>query len=387
MRRGRLRFSCGDIRMATVDEKRQRRVSTVTAMRKETKVSLPLAETPKASRSLLRKLKSSIAVWLLYVPHLTFVYWLGPRWGMVWVRWIARVHWLFTFVGFQCRARQSIREVLPSLDCELSANQILRRHFEFKHACFIELRLYAFSRWRKSEWALRWSSLPEGDARFNELAAEGKGLIAAGYHFGYYRLGAHMAGKTYPRLNFCQVLYGTSPHAALALPSFSRLAGRLTRFNECEATSSVYHLTPGVPPFELLERLSEGEVLLLAVDGLFSTDYVDVPFLDGKMRMSCGWARLAGITGSPVTVLTDESVGHRERQIRLAKCVRCNSKSDDDVHRAVAEVAKVLESYVRQKPWEWHPWHRLRIESDEEGKSLYILDPAEHVPEFAANPH
>lgn len=373
--------------MTTVDDKVQRHFSIAAEMKQGAKLSVQFAGTAKASRRLLRKLTSSVAIWLLYVPHLTFVRLLGPHLGMVWVRWIARVHWLFTFVGLQRRAKQAISEVLPYLDCGLSANQILRRHLEFKHACFVELRLYAFPRWRKPGWALEWSSLPDGDERFNELVAEGKGIIAAGYHFGYFRLAAHMAGKILAGADFCQVLYRTSPHAAEALSSFSRLAGRVTQFNERAATSSVYYVTPGVPPFELLERLRAGEVLLLAVDGLFSTDNVDVPFLNGKMRMPCGWARLAGITGAPVTVLTDEHVGNRKRQVRLGKCVRCDSKSDHDVHRAVAEATKVLESNVRQKPWEWHPWHRLRILSDEEGKPLYILDPAQHVPEFAARPH
>jgi lauroyl/myristoyl acyltransferase len=136
--------------------------------------------------------------------------------------------------------------------------------------------------------------------------------------------------------------------------------------------SNVLYLEPNKPPLELVRRLRRNEVLLIAADGMIASEFVSVPFLGGSLRVPCGWAFLAGLTGAPVVVLMDGLKTGKCREIRLRKVVRCASTQPENVYQAVCEATQVLEQHVRETPWAWHPWQRLQI-TDRGGSRQYEL--------------
>src|SRR5712671_6506373 len=73
-----------------------------------------------------RKWVASLAIWLLYVPHYTILWLLGPRLGLAWVRLAANIHWLASFLGAQRSTRRSLEKLHPLLNTDLSVSALLR---------------------------------------------------------------------------------------------------------------------------------------------------------------------------------------------------------------------------------------------------------------------
>jgi lauroyl/myristoyl acyltransferase len=113
--------------------------------------------------------------------------------------------------------------------------------------------------------------------------------------------------------------------------------------------------------------LCGGEVIALAADGAFAKDFVDVPFLGGKLRLPCGWARLAAATGSNVLIFADTQIDRRRRKVWLFDHVCVRGDSTEEIYRAVSQAARVLEELVRREPWSWHPWQRLAFRTADDG--------------------
>jgi lauroyl/myristoyl acyltransferase len=113
--------------------------------------------------------------------------------------------------------------------------------------------------------------------------------------------------------------------------------------------------------------LCAGEVVALAADGAFAKDFVDVPFLGGKLRLPCGWARLAAATGSNVLIFADTEIDRGRRKAWLFDHVSVRGDSAEEIYRAVSQAARVLEGLVRREPWSWHPWQRLSYTTADDG--------------------
>ncbi len=314
----------------------------------------------------------SFAVWLLYVPHLSLVRALGPRWSMHWVGLVANLHWLLTFVGLQRRALIAIREASPYLACPYGPRSILRKHLIFKHRCFAELHSVNRRPSDKEEERDLTRRIDPAEAQeFTAVCDEQKGVIVIGYHFGCYRWSMHLA-KVFPSTVFCQVRSLESRYACTVSGPVAEFVIQQKLELDQKADCEVMYLRPGVTPIELPRRLRRKEALVFAADGTFAARFIDVPFLGGKMGVPCGWAHLAAVTGAPVVVAMECASASGEREFRLHKVIRIASRSEQDIRDAVEQATSVLEVHIRAQPWEWHPWQRVKV-SHEEGERRYQL--------------
>jgi predicted LPLAT superfamily acyltransferase len=355
---------------------------TAGAARRPSARHSPELDLQREPRTRLATLVTSLAVWMLYAPQVTLLRALGPRLGDLWVRSVACLHWLSTFLGIQHQALMAIRTAHPYLDIRLSPRTILRKYLAFKHRCFAQQRVYAVQGQGSNGGV--WETMPEEHAEFGRLCQEKRGVIVISYHFGNFRLAAHAAPKAFPGATFCQVRYPEVRYAGRVWSGVARLARQKGLHDDQAAGVEIVYLKPGVAPLELIHRLRNNQAILLAADGMLASQFMDVPFLGGVIRMPTGWACLAGITRAPVAVLMDEEIDGGRRQLRLRRVIRCDSIADDDIRRALVEATAVLENHVRTAPWLWHPWQRLRIEPwGETGKPRYIVEATGDAPWMA----
>jgi hypothetical protein len=120
--------------------------------------------------------------------------------------------------------------------------------------------------------------------------------------------------------------------------------------------SAVYFVGPDVPRAQartpaLHLREHGALVVLLDVPGRLSgRDTARVRFLDGLMDVPVGMIRLATRAGVPI-VPFDARLEDSVRIVRFHEPI-LTADPDDAAQRTVA----VLETVVRQSPWEWHGW-------------------------------
>ena len=321
---------------------------------------------------LLRKLALSAAVWMLYVPHLAILKLLGPRFGALWARGLARLHWLLTFLGAQRSVRNILRAVHPQLQTDLSLSSIVRKHLELKHECFARFKL--FNRPAEgSSGELTWELDSNMRAKFERAKSSGKGLIIVGYHFGFFRLSASAMPHTFPSSSVVFVKHRFAHYMGHTVAAIADMALQKAFLADKRTGARIHYVDPGSSLVRIYRMLLAGETIALAADGAFARDFVDVPFLGGKLRMPCGWARVAAATGANVLILLDTKVDHRRRRIWIFDHVQVTDKSTEAIYRAVAESARILETFVRREPWAWHPWQRLRCDLADDGSRVLVI--------------
>jgi glycosyltransferase involved in cell wall biosynthesis/lauroyl/myristoyl acyltransferase len=326
------------------------------------------------SRDAVRTLALSIAVWLLYVPHYTALRLLGPRLGMRWVRVAANVHWLLTFVGAQRGARRALASMHPYFDARASVSQILRRHLRMKHECFARARVYNVNVRQEDRQAddLRWRLNPE----CADAAPRGKpdrGLIVVGFHYNFFQLSAAPLSELLPGVDVAQLRYRGAQCVATAASPVVRMAMKKALEADKRSGAKCFYLDESAVLVDLFRLLRGGGVLAVAADGMVADDFVEVPFFDGTFRVPTGWAKLAAATKSDIVLLCDRDFDGKTRDGRYYDHVRCDSTSDEAVYAAVAESVRVLEQMIREEPWGWHPWQRLRVEVGVDGQRRYHL--------------
>jgi lauroyl/myristoyl acyltransferase len=114
---------------------------------------------------------------------------------------------------------------------------------------------------------------------------------------------------------------------------------------------------------QLADRLGANELVFIAADGRVGQKRVEVRFLDRPLKFAPGAISLARLTGAPVLPVfcirepEPESEGGMWRAI-----VEPPLQVDDGsrgVQAAMAGFARLLDSYVRRHPGQYHGWHKL----------------------------
>ncbi|MBA3481075.1 MAG: glycosyltransferase [Pirellulales bacterium] len=314
----------------------------------------------------------SAALWTLYVPHYVVLRLLGPRWGMTWVRLAANVHWLLTFVGAQASARRALTSMRPYFDTHLSVSQILRRHLLLKHECFARVRVYSMHAANNPQSDVQWrcnpdcvDALPKGDRE--------RGLIIVGYHFNFFQtFGAGLA-KLFPGVDLVQLRYRSSRCVEKAASPITRLALKKAMEADRRAGATVFYIDDVEALVHLYRLLRKGGVVAVTADGGAAGDFVDVPFFDGTLRVPAGWAKLAAGTKSDILLICDKEIDPHTRDGLFFDHVRCTDASSDAAYAAAADSIRVLERMIREEPWGWHPWQRLRVDVGADGVRRYSL--------------
>jgi hypothetical protein len=336
---------------------------------------LPLAQAGgwRSKTRMLRKLVLTAAVWALYVPHLAILKFLGPRFGPIWARGMARVHWLLTFVGAQRSVRGILHELHPNFETQLCVPAIVRKHLELKHECFARFKLFNRRQQSGGDSGLIWEVDPEMTATFDRAGSSPNGLIILGYHFGFFRLSASAIPQIFPSCNAVYVSNRTAHYAGDTMDAVADMALETALWADQQTGARMHYLEPERSVVRLYRMLLAGETVALAADGALGKDFLDVPFLNGKLRLPCGWARLAAATGARVLVLVDTQIDHRRRRAWIFDHVQIDDNSTTAIYHAVAESARILERFVRREPWAWHPWQRLQFEIAEDGSRVLVI--------------
>jgi len=332
------------------------------------------------SRPPWRRGLASIPVWLIYVPNLLILKLIGPHWAIVWSRQTARVHYWLTFIGSQRATLRAIRQVHSSLNTSFSPRQVLQKHLVMKHEYFVRLRLIALGLSTDGCEGLEWLCSETDKAKFQSKTDDTKGLMIVGFHFGFFRLSVMTIPDFFPG---CEVLHASrriAHYAQETSESVARFALQSALDVDREAGKPIFRLQNGISPIELFSLLRSGATVAVAADGMFSSEFVEVPFLDGVLRLPTGWARLAAISEAEVVVLSDGDDGSTSRMAYVDDSIPPFQDVEEEVHAAVSQTARILENLIQQQPWGWHPWRRLRWELDEKSIPHYWLT----VPDVSA---
>lgn len=335
-------------------------------------IAARLRESLAATRDAVQTLGLSAALWTLYVPHHLLLRALGPRLGMAWVYCAAHIHWALSFVGAQRPARESLAAMAPHFQTRLSVSQILRRHLLMKHQCFARARVYSVKANADSQQRLRWTcneqcrdALPRPDRK--------EGMIVVGYHFNYYQSFAAGLADYFPGVDLVQLRYKTWRCVERAASPITRLAMRKAIDADRRAHARVFYIDDFEAIVDLYRLLRGGGVAAVTADGGAASDYVDVRFFDGTFRAPAGWAKLAAATNSSVLLACDRDADERTRDGRFYDHVDCSKSGGSSPEEAVAAAIRVLEQMIREEPWGWHPWQRLRVDVGTDGARRYSL--------------
>jgi Bacterial lipid A biosynthesis acyltransferase len=311
---------------------------------------------------------------MLYVPHLAILQMLGPRFGPSWARCMGRLHWLLSFLGVQREIRKTLENSHPCLRTNHSVSIIVRKHLELKHECFARLKLFNAPQTSAARSTLVWEVDQKSAKCFCEMNSSDKGLVLVGYHYGFFRLSATALPEIFPGCDAVHVSHRAAHYAGETFNAVAQLALRKTFMADQRSGVQIHYVAQDSSVIRLHRLLAAGGTVGMAADGVFAKDFLDVPFLGGKLRMPCGWARLAAATRSNVLILLDTELDRRRRRVWLFDHVQLHSDSSDEaIYRAVAESARILEGFVRREPWSWHPWQRLRREVANDGSPLLVL--------------
>ncbi|HEX6963130.1 MAG TPA: glycosyltransferase [Lacipirellula sp.] len=320
----------------------------------------------------LRKLGLSAGLWLLYVPHYRLLRLLGPRWGMRWVRLAASLHWILTFVGAQRSARRALASMRPYFHTRLSVSQILRRHLLLKHECFARARVYNSEGPIAPEHDLRWQCHPACAEAVPDSSRE-RGLLVVGYHFNFFQMSPTALKKLLPGVKLAQLRYRNSQSVEAAASPIARLVLKRSLVADRRSGMKVFYVDAKWGLVSLYRYLRQGGAVMLAADGGVADDFVEVPFFDGVFRAPHGWAKLAAATRSEILLLADKQGEGGARDGWFFNDVQCTQTSDEAAYAAAAESIRVLEQMIRDEPWGWHPWQRLRVEVGADGVRRYSL--------------
>jgi hypothetical protein len=351
----------------------QAEVAVLPSQESRTRLPAARADGWRSKTRMLRKLALTAAVWTAYVPHLAILRLFGPRFGPVWARGVARVHWLLTFVGAQGSVRTMLHELHTSFETEVAVPVILRKHLELKHECFARFKLFNRRQGRGGNSGLIWEVDPQMAALFERAKSPPNGLVILGYHFGFFRLSASAIPQIVPSCNAVYVSNRTAHYSGDTVEAVADMALETALWADQQSGARMHYLEPDRSVVRLFRMLLAGETVALAADGALGKDFVDVPFLGGKMRLPCGWARLAAATGARVLILADTQIDHRRRRAWIFDHVQLDDNSPTAIYNAVAESARVLERFVRREPWAWHPWQRLQFETAEDGSRVLVI--------------
>ncbi|HEX3600794.1 MAG TPA: hypothetical protein VHU84_11670, partial [Lacipirellulaceae bacterium] len=332
-------------------------------------VDSPAIRTP----SFARKYILSAVIWVLYVPHYALLRLLGPRFGIVWVRLAANLHWLLTFIGAQRATRRAMVRLHPVLGTHLTVSQMLRRHLQMKHECFARVRVYNLHGAHSEASNVQWRVHPDCVSAVPVTEGRERGLVIVGYHFGFFQLVATALSQLVPGCNPVQLRYRIAQCTEQAMSPVARMVMRRAIEADRRSGAAIFYFDPDTSLRQVFRLLRSAGCIALAADGMLADDFVEVPFFDGTLRVPTGWARLAATTSSDILLLYDTKIDRHNRDTWFFNYVHCSSRSADSAERAVAEAIHALELAIRREPWAWHPWQRLQWEGGADGSPRYYL--------------
>jgi lauroyl/myristoyl acyltransferase len=319
---------------------------------------------------MIRRLLLSLVTLYAALVHLPLLHWVGPWWAVRLARASAWLHWLFSFVGAERAALQAMRQVLPALRPGLRPRAVLRDYIALKHRLYAEYDACGTARGRRY---LEQSYLPflQGRQHLDDALQEGRGAILLVFHYGTIL-------PVYPalrRLGYEILLHrAQEPLLAWAIPGLERAYGwviRLALWASAEAEQStgqtLYH-DPNCVFAQMLRRLRKNGIVSINADGMASTDFREVPFLGGTIRLPTGAARLSAHAQAPILPVFALPEGLSRHRFVIHPPLYCPHDDPEAVEGTMAAYAALLEQYLRERPGAWLSWRRLLVDRYADGR-------------------
>jgi KDO2-lipid IV(A) lauroyltransferase len=208
----------------------------------------------------------------------------------------------------------------------------------------------------------------EGRENLEEALTLGKGVIAVTAHLGnFVLLGAKLNASGFP---FSVIIN---------LPEHPRPANIIRQ----GAKNTGIHLIPLDPPLrcqkEILRTLRNGEIVGFVSDQNQKRGGVIVEFLGRAMAMPAGPAIYHLNTGAPILpifILRKDDLRHK---IVIADRIEVSLIGDKerDIFTITSQITKIIESYIRRYPEQWHWISKRRIRTKTRRKTF--LDDTIHL--------
>jgi lauroyl/myristoyl acyltransferase len=197
--------------------------------------------------------------------------------------------------------------------------------------------------------------------------------MIVGFHFGFFRISATSLARILPGCDAVHVSHRNAHYESETIGGVAQLALHRALVADQQSGVRIHYLARDASLLRVCRSLLAGETVALAADGALAQDFLDVPFLGAKLRLPCGWARLAAATRSNVLILADVEIDRKSRKVLLFDGVDVGSGAAEEIRGAVSRAGQVLESLILREPWSWHPWQRLRRETADDGSTVYSI--------------
>jgi lauroyl/myristoyl acyltransferase len=305
----------------------------------------------------------SAALWYLYFPHLEFLRLIGPRAALILARVIAWVQWVFLMLRGGGKLGRTLRRGLAMISSDASVAATLRRYLAIKHQYFVEWNVYPTPRGRR--FVARTYCSFEGHERLDGALARGHGAILLSHHFGMFRMvlpalqeaGYETSTLVLRAADYAGKVNDRVAHAVLHRKIAIETAGSL---------GVIFHQR-GSAFGQMAAALRQNRALAIAADGMAGSQFVDVPYLGGRMALTTGPAWLSLRTRAPILPTFCWPVGLTGHRLIIYPALYCAGRSRAAVEDLVRAYAKYVDDYTRRYPWAWWSWRRVEFGPDPDG--------------------
>jgi lauroyl/myristoyl acyltransferase len=342
-------------------------------MASPTVAETPQSESPAAPAAPPRKKRGikqlvfSLGVWYLYVPHLAMLRLIGPRWAFRVTRALAWLHWALTFGGRHSAARRAMQRNRHCFETSLPMTTIMRRYFATKYHHFTALHMASTKAGR--DFIERTCRELSGKEYFYQAREKGKGIIILAFHFGSGRMMTISLTQRYGEVAH-EVIFRPEAYGAGTMGWAAKIAYEKTLEADEKSGLSHIYISPNSPPLSIIRHLRKGNTVAIAGDGFMASQFIDVPFLAGTMRFPTGVARIAAMTGAPIVMLFGLSEGLEQHYVIVHPPVECSADTPEAIETTMRQCTGVLEAYIKQNPWAWWIWHRIKFDRHSDGRPL-----------------
>ncbi|CAN5793379.1 hypothetical protein BH20GEM1_BH20GEM1_00900 [soil metagenome] len=231
-------------------------------------------------------------------------------------------------------------------------HDIARRHVEFSQETNLERILPLLTSFRKA-----CGCRIEGERYLESVLGQGKGGFLLTAHFGYARLiEPLLKSRGYDAL---RVVARTPRGGLIRSQRWEQWAQKHGRWARGFADLFLFDLLRSnniaaeldIRP--ILRALAERKLIVVAGDGLVSTDFIKMNFLDQQYPFATGYIKIAMLTRSPIIPVFARRGSH---EIVLEVLRPIEVREDSKLEDIIQECVQILENRVKLTPHLWDRW-------------------------------
>jgi KDO2-lipid IV(A) lauroyltransferase len=312
------------------------------------------------------RLVRSAAVLYLYFPHRTLLRLAGPRAALLLARPLAALHWVLALLGAERKLKRAMCMALARSQPGLPSLRTIWHYVLLRQQRFIEWHLCPTARGRR--WVARTYRHVEGREHIDRALADGRGAIVLVFHFGLSKM-------VWPVLqelgydNYHHVFRGET-YAGRTSKWVARAAMRRMAASEGESGLKIIYHRPSFAFETMVRLLRRNQLVGINGDGMMGVEFVEVPFLDGRMAFPTGPARMAAYTGAPILPVFCLPSGLNDHRLFIHPPVLCPDDRPAALRECIEACVRLLEDYTRRHPWAWWTWRRLEVEQGTDGRAV-----------------